>query len=83
MRTFEINQERFWRISRQGKELTVSWGKLGGKVQEGLGKLTGNKDLESKGKMNQAKGGVQEGLGKAERKVSDTLDKPADNPNAI
>lgn len=58
-------------------------GKLGGKLQEGAGKLTGNKDLETKGKMNQAKGGVQEGFGNAERKVNDALDKPADNPNAI
>jgi uncharacterized protein (TIGR02996 family) len=32
MRTFELKGERFWTIRRQGKMVTVSYGKLGGKA---------------------------------------------------
>ncbi len=32
MRTFELNGERFWNIRRQGNEVVVSWGKVGGKA---------------------------------------------------
>ena len=48
---------------------------LGGKIKEGLGKLTGDKSLESEGHMDQAKGKAQQALGD----VKDALnpDKPA------
>ena len=36
---------------------------LGGKIKEGLGKLTGDKSLESEGHMDQAKGKTQQALG--------------------
>jgi uncharacterized protein YjbJ (UPF0337 family) len=36
---------------------------IGGKVKEGLGKLTGDKGLESEGHMDQAKGKAQGALG--------------------
>jgi uncharacterized protein YjbJ (UPF0337 family) len=36
---------------------------LGGKIKEGLGKLTGDKSLESEGHMDQAKGKGQKALG--------------------
>ena len=36
---------------------------LGGKIKEGLGKLTGDKSLESEGHMDQAKGKAQQALG--------------------
>jgi uncharacterized protein YjbJ (UPF0337 family) len=36
---------------------------LGGKIQEGMGKLTGDKGLESEGHMDQAKGKAQGALG--------------------
>ena len=32
MRTFELKGERFWNISRDGQQITVSWGKVGGKA---------------------------------------------------
>jgi uncharacterized protein (TIGR02996 family) len=32
MRTFELKGERFWHIGRQGRKITVSYGKLGGKA---------------------------------------------------
>ena len=48
---------------------------LGGKIKEGLGKLTGDKSLESEGHMDQAKGKTQQALGD----IKDALnpDKPA------
>jgi uncharacterized protein YjbJ (UPF0337 family) len=48
---------------------------LGGKIKEGLGKLTGDKSLESEGHMDQAKGKAQQALGD----IKDALnpDKPA------
>ena len=48
---------------------------LGGKIKEGLGKLTGDKSLESEGHMDQAKGKGQQALGD----IKDALnpDKPA------
>ena len=36
---------------------------IGGKVKEGLGKLTGDKELESEGHLDQAKGKGQQSLG--------------------
>jgi len=37
--------------------------KLGGKVKEGLGKLTGNSDLEEEGQDDQLKGEARKKLG--------------------
>ena len=39
--------------------LTGSAANLGGKVKEGAGKLTGNAQLQSEGKLDQAKGKVE------------------------
>lgn len=36
---------------------------LGGKIKEGLGKLTGDRDLEAQGHMDQAKGKAKGALG--------------------
>ena len=36
---------------------------MGGKIKEGLGKLTGDRDLEAEGHMDQAKGKAQQALG--------------------
>ena len=46
----------------------------GGKVQEGIGKLTGDKDVEREGQARQVKGNVQDTAGNVERKVDDALD---------
>ncbi len=45
-----------------------------GKAQEGLGKVTGNRDMEAEGKDKQLEGNVQQGMGKVERKTDDILD---------
>jgi uncharacterized protein YjbJ (UPF0337 family) len=38
-----------------------------GKVKEGLGKLTGNSDLENEGKDDQLKGAVQKKVGEIKK----------------
>ncbi len=46
-----------------------------GKIKEGAGKVTGNKDLEAEGKADQAEGNVRKGLGKAGRAASDAAER--------
>ncbi len=48
--------------------------KMGGKVQEKVGELTGNRSMEAKGKAQQMKGGAQAGLGKTEQTVDNLTD---------
>ena len=48
--------------------------KMGGKIEEAAGKVTGKDDWEAEGKMKQAEGDIQQGWGKAERKTDDVLD---------
>ena len=50
-----------------------------GKIQEGVGKVTGDADLEAEGNLNQAGGRVREKLGEGGRKVADALDPDADD----
>jgi len=50
--------------------------KVQGKVEEGLGKLTGNRQQQAKGKARQIKGGAQEGLGNVQDAVRGPKDKP-------
>jgi uncharacterized protein YjbJ (UPF0337 family) len=45
-----------------------------GRVKEAVGDLTDNKDLENKGKMDQAKASVKGAVGDAKEKVKDTVD---------
>ncbi|MEO8430716.1 MAG: CsbD family protein [Acidobacteriota bacterium] len=45
-----------------------------GRIKEAAGTLTGNKDLESEGADDRAGGALQEGLGKARRKVGDAIE---------
>lgn len=48
--------------------------KMGGKVQEEAGDLTGNRSMEAKGKARQMQGGAQSGLGKTEQTVDNLTD---------
>lgn len=45
-----------------------------GHAKEGIGKLTGNEDLENKGKSDQAKATVKEKVGDAVDSVKDKVD---------
>ena len=47
---------------------------LKGRVKEAAGVLTGNRALEQEGANQRADGAVQEGVGKARRKVGDFVE---------
>ena len=49
-----------------------------GKVEEGLGKLTGNREQELHGKVKQVQGAGQEGLGDIQDAVRGPKDKDQD-----
>ena len=47
--------------------------RLKGKIKEGVGNATNDEDLRGEGIADQAAGNVEEGFGKARRKVGDAL----------
>ena len=49
-----------------------------GSVKEGLGRLTGDEEMEAEGSADKLKGDVQEGWGGAKRKVGDMLEDAGD-----
>jgi uncharacterized protein YjbJ (UPF0337 family) len=51
---------------------------LKGKIKEGAGKLTGDRDLEAEGQADQAEGTVRDKTGKAVRNVKDAADRLSD-----
>lgn len=46
---------------------------VGGRVKEAAGDLTGDKDLQREGKVDQASGDVKEKIGDASDKVKDVV----------
>ncbi len=46
---------------------------VAGKVQEGVGKLTGDRSAEAEGKAKQARGKVERKAGSTEQKIDDAL----------
>ena len=53
--------------------VTGTGGKLGGKLKQGFGSVTGNSDLEGEGYVDEAVGQVKDTAGKAAHAISDTL----------
>ena len=51
---------------------------LKGKIKQGLGDLTDNDRLRDEGAADEAKGDVQEGVGKARRKVGEAIEDVGD-----
>lgn len=51
--------------------------KAQGRVKEAVAKITGDRALERKGARQRAEGAVQEGVGKARRKIGDLADRIA------
>lgn len=45
-----------------------------GRIKEAVGALTGNRDLESEGASERAKGAAQEQIAKAGRKVGEVIE---------
>lgn len=56
-----------------------AWDKTKGKIKEAAGDLTGNESLEAEGELDQAKGAVRTGIGRAGEKLSDAADDAADD----
>ena len=48
--------------------------KVKGRIKEKVGKVTGDKDLETKGKLDKAAGSVKEQAGRAKDWVEDKVD---------
>jgi uncharacterized protein YjbJ (UPF0337 family) len=55
-------------------ELTGTAKNVGGKVQEGIGRLSGDARTTLKGKANQAEGAAQEWYGQAKDSAEDAMD---------
>ncbi len=51
---------------------------LKGKFKEGVGKVTGDRDLEAEGQADQAEGTIRDKTGKVVRDVKDVADRAAD-----
>jgi len=49
---------------------------LKGRLKDAAGGLTGDTSLQAEGKLDRAKGKVQDTIGKAKRAISDELDEP-------
>jgi uncharacterized protein YjbJ (UPF0337 family) len=59
-------------------ELNGKADKLKGKAKQAWGDVTNNERLHDEGVADEASGNVQEGFGKARRKVGEALDDVAD-----
>jgi uncharacterized protein YjbJ (UPF0337 family) len=59
-------------------EVEGKYNQAKGSVKEGLGRLTGDDDLQAEGSADKLKGDVQEGWGGAKRKVGDALEDAGD-----
>lgn len=54
-------------------EVEGKFDKAKGSIKEGVGRATGDRDLEAEGQADHAGGEVQEGFGEAKRKVGDAI----------
>jgi len=59
---------------RYEQELKGKGKQVKGAAKEGLGKLTGNRDLQERGSEERSEGKVQETVGKARRKVGEAVE---------
>jgi uncharacterized protein YjbJ (UPF0337 family) len=55
-------------------ELEGKGEQIKGKIKQAVGDLTDNEELEGEGVADEAAGNVQEGFGKARRKVGETIE---------
>ncbi len=55
--------------------------KVGGKLKQAAGDLTGNDELEREGERQEAAGKVKDGVDKAKDKVNDAVDHVKDAAN--
>jgi uncharacterized protein YjbJ (UPF0337 family) len=62
-------------------EVEGKWEQVKGTVKDKVGEITGNKDLEAEGEVQNAEGEGQESWGKAKRKVGDAIKSVGDAIN--
>jgi uncharacterized protein YjbJ (UPF0337 family) len=67
------------RISMNQDELDGKVDKFKGKVKQAAGDLTDNEELHDEGVADEAAGSVQEGFGKARRKVGEAIEDIGEN----
>lgn len=60
-------------------EMEGKWDQAKGKVKETAGEVFDDADLEAEGRADRAGGDVQEGFGKARRKVGETIEDIGDS----
>jgi uncharacterized protein YjbJ (UPF0337 family) len=67
-------------LKRESMEQQVkgAWDKTKGKIKEGVGEVTGDGTLENEGRLDQVKGSVRSGIGRAGERLSDAADDAAD-----
>jgi uncharacterized protein YjbJ (UPF0337 family) len=68
-------------LKRESMEQQIkgAWDKTTGQMKEAAGDLTDNERLEAEGKMDQVKGSVRSGIGRAGERLSDAADDTADD----
>ncbi|HYE13563.1 MAG TPA: CsbD family protein [Pyrinomonadaceae bacterium] len=59
-------------------EMEGKFDQVKGSVKEGVGRATGDEEMEAEGSMDKLKGDVQEGYGGAKRKIGDVLEDVGD-----
>ena len=59
-------------------ELEGKYEQAKGSIKEGLGRITGDDEMQAEGSADKLKGDVQEGWGGAKRKVGDMLEDAGD-----
>ena len=59
-------------------EMEGKYNQAKGSVKEGLGRLTGDEEMEAEGTADKMKGNLQEGWGGTKRKVGDVLEDAGD-----
>jgi len=55
------------------QRVTGTGGQLGGKLKQGVGKLTGDKEMQGSGLVDEVTGSVKDAAGKAAHAVEDTI----------
>jgi uncharacterized protein YjbJ (UPF0337 family) len=72
---FHGSTERRPTMAIDRKEGEGKMDEVKGQVKEGVGRLTGDRDLESQGRAEQIKGKIEKGLGNLRKGTKDVLDR--------
>lgn len=59
-------------------EIEGKYNQAKGSVKEGLGRLTGDEEMQAEGQADKVKGDLQEGWGSTKRKVGEALEDAGD-----